>query len=219
MGFQSTSVLGAEASTWQSALLAALTSCTLLLCSPAWDWIVTDSVKRLFGYDQGVTGGVISLPSFTKYFPSIWPEDPSIADNQALQSQRSTNQGIAVAAYNLGCFCGAILTIFIGNPLGRRKTIFCGCVTMSIGAILQCTSFDLPQFIIGRIITGVGNGMNTSTVPTWQSESSKSSDRGKMVMIEGMLITAGITLSYWVNFGKLGNRRDQVQGPVLTLVR
>lgn len=90
---------------------------------------------------------------------------------------------------------------------------------MSIGAILQCTSFDLPQFIIGRIITGVGNGMNTSTVPTWQSESSKSSDRGKMVMIEGMLITAGITLSYWVNFGKLGNRRDQVQGPALTLLR
>jgi hypothetical protein len=40
---------------------------------------------------------------------------------------------------------------------------------------------------------GVGNGMNTSTVPTWQSESSKAHDRGKMVMIEGMLPVAMIT--------------------------
>jgi MFS family permease len=74
---------------------------------------------------------------------------------------------------------------------------------MATGALLQATAFHLPHFIVGRIVTGVGNGMNTSTVPTWQSESAKSHDRGKMVMIEGMLITAGITLSYWINYGRL----------------
>lgn len=123
-------------------------------------------------------------------------------DGPGCRSQRSTNQGIAVASYNLGCFIGAILTIFVGNPLGRRRTIFCGCITMTIGAILQCTAYSLPHWIVGRIVTGIGNGMNTSTVPTWQSESSKAHDRGKLVMIEGMLITAGITLSYWVNYGE-----------------
>ncbi|PKY02699.1 general substrate transporter [Aspergillus campestris IBT 28561] len=154
----------------------------------------------LFGYDQGITGGLLDLPSFIKYFPSIDDKDPAVQDFPALKSQRATNQGIAVASYNLGCFLGSIITIFVGNPLGRRKTIFIGCVTMATGAILQCTAFDLPHFVVGRIVTGIGNGMNTSTVPTWQSESSKAHDRGKMVMIEGMLITAGITLSYWINF-------------------
>lgn len=72
---------------------------------------------------------------------------------------------------------------------------------MATGALLQCTAYSLPHFIVGRIVTGVGNGMNTSTVPTWQSESAKAHDRGKMVMIEGMLITGGITLSYWINYG------------------
>ncbi|KAK4138983.1 MFS general substrate transporter, partial [Trichocladium antarcticum] len=38
-------------------------------------------------------------------------------------------------------------------------------------------------------------------VPTWQSETSKAHKRGKMVMIEGALITAGITLSYWIDLG------------------
>lgn len=159
------------------------------------------TTTRLFGYDQGVTGGLLDLPSFIKYFPDINTTDPAI--DAATKSQRSLNQGISVASYNLGCFFGSILTIFIGNPLGRRRTIFCGCVTMATGALLQATAYSLPHLIVGRIVTGIGNGMNTSTVPTWQSESSKAHDRGKMVMIEGMLITAGITLSYWINYGEL----------------
>ncbi len=149
-----------------------------------------------------MTGGLLDLPSFIKYFPEINSDACTPEDGPGCASQRSTNQGIAVASYNLGCFIGAILTIFVGNPLGRRRTIFCGCITMTIGAILQCTAYSLPHWIVGRIVTGIGNGMNTSTVPTWQSESSKAHDRGKLVMIEGMLITAGITLSYWVNYGE-----------------
>jgi sugar porter (SP) family MFS transporter len=153
----------------------------------------------LFGYDQGVTGGLLDLPSFNKHFPTINPLEEGISSS--LKSQRELNQGITVAAYNLGCFLGAIICIFIGNPLGRRRTIMTGCTIMTIGATLMSTSFHLEQFIIGRIITGIGNGINTSTVPTWQSESAKSHDRGKLVMIEGALITAGITLSYWINYG------------------
>ncbi|KKZ60965.1 hypothetical protein EMCG_04388 [[Emmonsia] crescens] len=155
----------------------------------------------LFGYDQGITGGLLDLPSFNKYFPSIDPLDPLIESDPEAQSRRSSNQGIAVASYNLGCFLGAVLTIFIGNPLGRRRTIFVGCITMSIGALLQCTAYDLPHLIIGRIVTGIGNGINTSTVPTWQSETAQAHDRGKLIMIQGSLITGGITFSYWINYG------------------
>jgi len=48
---------------------------------------------------------------------------------------------------------------------------------------------------------GFGNGLNTSTVPTWQSECSKSHRRGQLVMVEGALITGGICISYWLDFG------------------
>lgn len=47
----------------------------------------------------------------------------------------------------------------------------------------------------------IGNGLNTSTVPTWQSECSKSHRRGQLVMVEGALITGGICFSYWLDFG------------------
>ena len=38
-------------------------------------------------------------------------------------------------------------------------------------------------------------------VPTWQSETSKAHRRGQLVMIEGALITCGIMISYWIDFG------------------
>ncbi|KAI9171860.1 MFS monosaccharide transporter [Paramyrothecium foliicola] len=155
----------------------------------------------LFGYDQGVTGGVLTMDTFMRQFPAIWPNDPSIEGDAALRSERSTHQGIAVASYNLGCFLGAVITIWLGNPLGRRRMIFLGTAIMIVGAILQASAFSLEQLIVGRIITGLGNGGNTSTVPMWQSETCSAHKRGKLVMIEGALISGGIAISYWVDLG------------------
>ncbi|KAJ5722775.1 hypothetical protein N7488_000810 [Penicillium malachiteum] len=156
----------------------------------------------LFGYDQGVTGGLLTLESFSKHFPTINTlTSYENGHTAAWKSAQSTRQGIVVAAYNLGCFSGSIPTIWVGNILGRRKAIFIGSFIMVIGALLQCTSYELAQLIIGRLVTGFGNGINTSTVPTWQSECCKSHRRGQMVMIEGAMITLGITISYWIDFG------------------
>ena len=131
----------------------------------------------LFGYDQGVTGGLLSLKSFTEVFPTIATTGEYFESLSASEkSTQSTRQGwfhhypfispfwrmltktlgIAVAAYNLGCFAGSVPTIWIGNWLGRRKTIFLGSAIMVVGAILQCTAYHLTQLIIGRLITGFG---------------------------------------------------------------
>ncbi|MCJ1259265.1 hypothetical protein MMC24_007101 [Lignoscripta atroalba] len=156
----------------------------------------------LFGYDQGVMGGLLTLPSFVKTFPEIDVTQAAQANLTSAQTNhRSTIQGISVSSYNVGCFLGAIVTIWIGDILGRRKTIFLGSAIMIVGAVLQCSSFALGHFIAGRLITGFGNGLNTSTVPTWQSECSKSHRRGQLVMVEGALITGGICFSYWLDYG------------------
>lgn len=137
-------------------------------------------------------GGLLTLPSFTKIFPEIDTTAAGTAGLTSAEAQhRSTIQGISVGSYNLGCFCGAIACIWIGDILGRRKTIFLGSAIMVVGATLQASAFSLPHFIVGRVITGVGNGLNTSTVPMWQSECSKSHRRGQLVMVEGALITGG----------------------------
>ena len=142
-------------------------------------------------------GGLLTLPSFVHYFPQIDTLNPPNGD----ASHTATIQAITVGAYTLGCFFGAVATIWLGNMLGRKKTIFIGSIIMIVGATIQTASFGLAQLIVGRWITGFGNGMNTSTVPTWQSETSKPHRRGQMVMIEGSLIVFGVMLSYWLDLG------------------
>lgn len=34
-----------------------------------------------------------------------------------------------------------------------------------IGATLQASAFTIPHLVIGRVVTGFGTGMKTSTVP------------------------------------------------------
>jgi hypothetical protein len=52
----------------------------------------------LFGYDQGVMGGLLTLPSFNRTFPEIDIERAAPADRKHV-----TNiHGIAVASYNVG---------------------------------------------------------------------------------------------------------------------
>jgi MFS family permease len=138
--------------------------------------------NRLFPsrYDQGVFGGVIVTPDFLDLL--------GIADDAKLQST-------VTAIYDVGCFFGAISTIWIGEALGRKKTILLGTTIMSIGAILQIAAFGVPQMIVGRIIAGIGNGINTSTAPVWQGETSKASWRGKLIVIEMICNIFGFMLS------------------------
>lgn len=94
-------------------------------------------------YDQGVFGGVIVTPDFLDLL--------GIADDATMQST-------VTAIYDVGCFLGAVSTIWIGESLGRKKTILLGTTIMSIGAILQVAAFGIPQMIVGRIVAGIGNG-------------------------------------------------------------
>ncbi|KAJ5731034.1 Major facilitator superfamily domain general substrate transporter [Penicillium malachiteum] len=145
----------------------------------------------LFGYDQGVMSSIIDSDAFYELLPQL--------------DGNSTLQGTVTALYEIGCLFGAIFMLIYGDWLGRRKAIICGAFIMIIGVIIQVTSYShhkpMAQFIIGRIVTGVGNGMNTSTIPTYQAECSRTSNRGLLICIEGGTIAFGTLIAYWIDFG------------------
>ena len=122
-----------------------------------------------------------------------------------------------VAIYDIGCFVGAISACYFGEKLGRKKTVLMGTSIMTLGAILQAASVNVPMMIVGRIIGGIGNGLNTgeeinvsfknqanrdlATAPVWQTETSQMKWRGKLVVIELILNIGGFSLSNWMTFG------------------
>ncbi|RHZ43103.1 uncharacterized protein CDV56_100780 [Aspergillus thermomutatus] len=145
----------------------------------------------LFGYDQGVMSGIIDAQPFNDVFTAT--------------RGNSTMQGTVTAIYEIGCLAGAVFILGAGDWLGRRKSIMMGATVMILGVIIQVTSYPghvpLAQFIIGRVITGIGNGMNTSTIPTYQAECSRTSNRGLLICIEGATIAFGTLIAYWIDFG------------------
>ncbi len=75
-------------------------------------------------------GGILTMPQFLEYYPSINTEAEDVKNNPSLSHERANKQGIAVASYNLGCFVGAVITIFISNTLGRKRMIMLGTSIM-----------------------------------------------------------------------------------------
>jgi hypothetical protein len=49
------------------------------------------------------------------------------------------------SVYNLGCFAGALSTIFTGDWLGRPRQILLGSTIIAIGAVIQTASWSVPQ--------------------------------------------------------------------------
>ncbi|KAH9943310.1 general substrate transporter [Epithele typhae] len=143
----------------------------------------------LFGYDQGVMSALLTAKQFENVFPQV------VVDDQ--HPNHATLQSFVVAVYEIGCLIGALSNLWVGDFLGRRKTIVLGGVIMIVGAILQTTSYSYAQMVVARIITGLGNGLNTSTVPSYHAECSPAASRGSLIMIEGSLITFGIM---WLDF-------------------
>jgi sugar porter (SP) family MFS transporter len=151
----------------------------------------------LFGYNQSGVGGLLSLEDWNKHFPEI----DTVHFKGAVKSEHSTKQGAVVASFTIGALFGALTCSWIGDWLGRRKVIFIGAVCTLIGEILQCTSFGLAQFVVGRFILGWGVGQLSATVPVWQSECSSSANRGKHVVLDGCFISLGYLLEAWINLG------------------
>ncbi|GFF45317.1 hexose carrier protein [Aspergillus lentulus] len=140
----------------------------------------------LFGYDMSVMGGLITEESFTSVFPEM---------------TNANIQGIVIASFELGALVGALTCLDLGDRLGRRLTVWFGMFFMLIGGTLQTRAWALSQLTLGRVLSGIGLGLQVATVPSWQSECAKAHSRGRWVMIEGGLQTFGVACGQLVGYG------------------
>jgi sugar porter (SP) family MFS transporter len=65
----------------------------------------------------------------------------------------------------------------------------------------MCTPFSFGQFIVSRIVLGLGTGGIIATVSVWQTELSKASSRGAHVAAFGIFCGVGLVLALWLDFG------------------
>lgn len=148
--------------------------------------VAAATVMCLFGYEQGVFGGIIVGQEFQDYFnrPS-----PSLT-------------GFVTSVYDLGCFAGALFTLLVGEWLGRKRMLIIFTIIMTTGILLQTGAHSMNHLLWGRFIAGIGNGGNTATAPVWHVETSHDHAKGTAVVKEmvvnvfGFVISNVITLAF-----------------------
>ncbi|TFK37519.1 general substrate transporter [Crucibulum laeve] len=140
----------------------------------------------LLGYDQGVMSGIIG------------------ADNQFgrdFNHPNPTRQGTIVAIYDIGCAVGSLIVFFFGEAIGRKRMIMSGAATMLVGTAILTSSTTLAQLYVGRIVTGIGNGFNSSSIPVYQSETCGGKIRGALVCLNSTVTIIGLVIAYWLDYG------------------
>lgn len=138
-----------------------------------------------YGYDQGIFGGILTNTAF----------------KEDLKHPSPTIQSQIVSLYYLGAMLGAMSSNYFGDRLGRRMCIMFACIWLTIGGILQAAAHDLPTLLVGRIIAGVGTGINTTAIPMWVVETSNKEYRGRFVAFEIVINNFAILIACLTNFG------------------
>ena len=135
----------------------------------------------LFGYDTAVISGAIGF--LQTHF----------AMSEAME-------GWAAACTLLGCAAGAALAGTLSDRFGRRKTLTVSALLFLVSAIGTALPHTLTQFIVFRIIGGLGVGAASMTSPMYIAEVSPARIRGRMVSVNQFAIVSGIVLVYFVNY-------------------
>jgi len=113
---------------------------------------------------------------------------------------------IIVSVTVLGAFVGAIVSGTKVEHYGRRYMLLCSAILFVIGAAAGAVSSSVAELIVARLILGLAIGISSFIAPLYISEIAPAEHRGRLVLLNGVAITAGEALAflfdYWLSAGE-----------------
>ena len=103
---------------------------------------------RASSLDTGSVGAIVSMPGFQQSFGVLTP----------------AMRGFTVSLIML---MGAIPSLFAGQAadrFGRLPIIGVGAVVFLLGVVLQAAAVEFSMFLVGRALSGLGEGLFLSNI-------------------------------------------------------
>jgi len=144
----------------------------------------------LFGYDTAVISGAIG------FLETRYQLDPAA-------------KGWAASSALVGCVLGVLVAGLLSDWLGRKKVLILAAVLFLISALGTALPRNLLEFIIYRIVGGIGVGAASMTSPMYIAEISPARIRGRMVSINQFAIVTGMLVVYFVNYFIAGQGTEE----------
>ena len=86
------------------------------------------------------------------------------------------------------------------DKFGAKNILSFAAIGFILGLSLTASAYTLPQLITGRFIIGICIGIASFSSPLFISEISSPSIRGGMILLNGIAITAGQTISFLIGY-------------------
>ena len=135
----------------------------------------------LFGYDTAVIAGAIGYLQVRFELTPFW-------------------EGFAAACALAGCALGAGSAGFLSDRFGRKKVLVLAAVAFFISALGTSLPRTLAEFLVFRLIGGVGIGAASIISPMYIAEIAPFRIRGRMVSLNQFAIVFGMLIVYFVNY-------------------
>lgn len=98
----------------------------------------------------------------------------------------------------VGYVIGTLILSPICDRIGRRNMLLITMLITGIGSLYTALSPDYTNFIIGRIITGIGIGADLSVVNTYIGEISPSKSRARFTSLIFIMSALGAFFGIWL---------------------
>jgi MFS family permease len=179
--------------------------------------IIVAGAGFLYGYDISLIKVVFMMDAFRIWFRlATWDGNYrndngtliTVLNNGARPKYRylveteNNNfvEGVITTGYVFGTIFGALIVSYMGDKMGRRKTIIFSSIIFSVGAFVQACSFHSAIFLsVGRFILGLSIGGFTVICPVYISELIPAKSRGEISYIYYMFMIGGIVFSAILN--------------------
>ena len=134
----------------------------------------------LFGYDNIVISGAIG--HLSEFF-----------------HLNAAGIGWAAGCALVGCLIGSATSGLIADRFGLKKALYLCAACFALSALGVWLSSTFTQYVIWRIIGGIGIGAASIVAPMYIAEISPASVRGRLVVFYQFGIVAGILAAVFVN--------------------
>lgn len=125
-------------------------------------------------------------PAVRIYDPSLRLLLISVALNLNTKQVSLVSSGVP-----LGAVGGALMLGPLNEAVGRRMAIIISLLLYTIGAALEAGAVDFAMMVTGRIVLGLGVGLEGGTVPVYVAESVSKKYRGNLVSLYQFMIALG----------------------------
>lgn len=117
---------------------------------------------------------------------------PVLTDDWHLSSGQGT---FAVTAGSVGMLLGALWAGWLGDRIGRVRTVALGVAVTALASIAVAASPGIGLFSLFRFVQGIGIGGVVPVAATYINEIARSDKRGRFVLLYEMIFPAGLTIA------------------------